>query len=145
VFRRSTEGQLYGKTYIDHLTRNVYNGSSLGKAYSAKSIEERCGLKVAGEEKRNQIHEKLPSKESLIDDLQLQKDTLTIPDLVKALDILMQAEYSPNYLSNQLKTKEIRKREEGFNKPIWWCCHHSIRVNKINWIIKSKRIWIKSS
>lgn len=31
VFRRSNEGQLYGITYIDHTTKNVFNGSSLGK------------------------------------------------------------------------------------------------------------------
>nr|WP_315203572.1 relaxase/mobilization nuclease domain-containing protein [uncultured Flavobacterium sp.] len=113
VFRKNAEGLLYGITYVDHTTKNVFNGSSLGKQYSAKAIEERCGLKVAGEEKRNQIYEKLPSKELLIDDLQHQKDTLTIPDLVKVLDMLMQAEYSTDYLLNQLKNKrrkKIRKR-----------------------------------
>lgn len=113
IFRKNAEGLLYGITYVDHITKNVFNGSSLGKQYSAKAIGERCGLKVAGEEKRNQIYEKLPSKELLIDDLQHQKDTLTIPDLVKVLDMLMQAEYSTDYLPNQLKNnrkKKIRKR-----------------------------------
>ncbi|OXG03695.1 hypothetical protein BC749_10935 [Flavobacterium araucananum] len=36
VFRRSTEGQLYGITYIDHTTKNVFNGSSLGKSTAPK-------------------------------------------------------------------------------------------------------------
>lgn len=63
VFRKNAEGLLYGITYLDHTTKNVFNGSSLGKQFSAKAIEERCGLKVAGEEKKNQIYEKLPSKE----------------------------------------------------------------------------------
>lgn len=115
VFRKNTDGLLYGITYVDHITKNVFNGSSLGKQYSAKAIEERCGLKVAGEEKRNQIYEKLPSKESLIDDLQHQKDTLTIPDLVKALDILMRAEYSSDYVSNQLKNKRNKKKRKGLS------------------------------
>lgn len=92
VFRKSTEGLLYGITYVDHTTKNIFNGSSLGKQYCAKAIEERCGLKVAGEEKRNQIYEKLRSKESLITVLEQQKNTLTIPDMVKALDVLMQEE-----------------------------------------------------
>ncbi|WP_409415779.1 relaxase/mobilization nuclease domain-containing protein [Flavobacterium sp. PS2] len=113
VFRKSSEGFLYGITYIDHTTKNVFNGSSLGKEYSAKAIEERCGLKVAGEEKRNQIFEKLPSKELLVEDLQYQKDSLTIPDLVKALDILMKAEYSSDYVPNQLKKKKKRKIYRG--------------------------------
>lgn len=115
VFRRSNEGQLYGITYVDHTTKNVFNGSSLGKQYSAKAIEERCGLKLAGEEKRNQIYEQLPSKESLIDDLQQQKDSLSIPDLVKVLNMLTQAEYSTDYLPNQLKNKRNKKRRLSNN------------------------------
>jgi hypothetical protein len=115
VFRRSAEGLLYGITYVDHQTKSVFNGSSLGKEYSAKAIQERCGLKVTDSEKRNQIHEKLPSKESLINDMQLQKDTLTIPDFVKLLDMLMQAEYSTDYLPNQLKNKRTKKKRKGLS------------------------------
>lgn len=116
VFRKSAEGLLYGITYVDHSTKSVFNGSSLGKEYSAKAIQERCGLKVASEEKRNQNHEKLPSKESLIDNLQQQKDTLTIPGLVKLLDMLIQAEYSTDYLPNQLKNKRTKKKRKGLSK-----------------------------
>ncbi|MNR07399.1 hypothetical protein D3C85_1235150 [compost metagenome] len=115
VFRKSVEGQLYGITYIDHTTKNVFNGSSLGKQYSGKAIEERCGLKIAGEEKRNQIYEKLPSKESLIDNLQQQKETFTIPDLVKALDMLLQAEYSSDFMPNQLKNKRKKRKRKGLS------------------------------
>ncbi|MNG16902.1 hypothetical protein D3C84_1008490 [compost metagenome] len=115
MFRRSSQGQLYGITYIDHTTKNVFNGSSLGKQYGAKAIEERCGLKIAGEEKRNQIYEKLPSKESLIDNLQQQKETFTIPDLVKALDMLLRAEYSSDYIPNQLKNIRRKKNRKGLS------------------------------
>jgi hypothetical protein len=115
LFRRSSEGQLYGITYIDHTTKNVFNGSSLGKQYSAKAIEERCGFKIAGEEKRNQIYNKLPSKESLIDSLQYQKDSLTIPDMVKILDGLIQGEYSSDYIPNQLKNKKKKKKHKGLS------------------------------
>jgi hypothetical protein len=114
VFRRSNEGLLYGITYIDLITKNVFNGSSLGKEYSAKAIEERCGLKVAVERKSNQIYENLPSKELLMEDLKFQKDTLTIPDLVKALDLLMKAEYSSDYMPNQLKNK--RRKRKGLSQ-----------------------------
>ncbi|TCN49389.1 relaxase [Flavobacterium circumlabens] len=109
VFRRSTEGQLYGITYIDHTTKNVFNGSSLGKEYSAKAIEERCGLKITTEGKGNHIYEKLPSKELLIDDLQYQKDTITIPNLVKMLDLITRAEYSSDYVAKQFRQKKKRR------------------------------------
>lgn len=41
VFRRSSSGQLYGITYVDHRTKSVFNGSDLGKPYSAKAIQQR--------------------------------------------------------------------------------------------------------
>ncbi|MDA6071091.1 relaxase/mobilization nuclease domain-containing protein [Flavobacterium sp. AC] len=109
IFRRSNEGNLYGITYIDYTTKNVFNGSSLGKEYSAKAIEERCGLKITGEQKENQIYEKLPFKELLIEDLQYQKDILTIPHLVRLLDLITRAEYSSDYVTKQFKQKKKKR------------------------------------
>ncbi|WP_426092849.1 relaxase/mobilization nuclease domain-containing protein [Flavobacterium sp. DSR3-2] len=113
VFRKSTEGLLYGITYVDHKTKSVFNGSSLGKEYSAKAIQERCALKVTGEEKSKKMSKKMPSKELLINNMQQQKDTLTIPDLVKLLDQLIQVENSSDYLPNQLKNKRRKKKRLG--------------------------------
>ncbi len=41
VLRENKEGIIYGITYIDHKNRVVFNGSDLGKAYSAKGLLER--------------------------------------------------------------------------------------------------------
>lgn len=35
VFRHNEEGRIYGATFIDHENRAVFNGSKIGKAYSA--------------------------------------------------------------------------------------------------------------
>jgi hypothetical protein len=35
VFRENKEGRIYGATFIDHENRTVFNGSKMGKAYSA--------------------------------------------------------------------------------------------------------------
>ena len=51
VLRRSEAGLLYGITYVDHNTHNVFNGSSLGKEYSAKAIQDRCGEVISQGEK----------------------------------------------------------------------------------------------
>lgn len=40
LFRENKDGVIYGLTYIDHRNRSVFNGSDLGKAYSAKAILE---------------------------------------------------------------------------------------------------------
>jgi hypothetical protein len=42
-FRRTENGELYGITYIDHTNKTVFNGSDLGKSYSAKGTTERLG------------------------------------------------------------------------------------------------------
>jgi hypothetical protein len=36
-----TQGYTYGITYIDNHNKTVFNGSDLGKAYSAKAILDR--------------------------------------------------------------------------------------------------------
>jgi len=41
VLRRNEVGLIYGLTFIDHKHRTVFNGSDLGKAYSAKAVTER--------------------------------------------------------------------------------------------------------
>jgi hypothetical protein len=41
VFRQNEKGLIYGVTYVDHQQRTVFNGSDLGKAYSAKVITEK--------------------------------------------------------------------------------------------------------
>jgi hypothetical protein len=38
VFRQNNEDRLYGITFIDHLNKTVFNGSDLGKAYSANAF-----------------------------------------------------------------------------------------------------------
>lgn len=37
--RQNAKGQIYGLTYIDHENKTVFNGSDLGKQYSANSIQ----------------------------------------------------------------------------------------------------------
>lgn len=57
--RRNDTGRITGATFIDHETRCVFNGSRLGKAFSANALHERfaagrkrspnsCGSRGAG-------------------------------------------------------------------------------------------------
>jgi hypothetical protein len=38
IFRQNDEGRLYGITFVDHKSKAVFNGSDLGKTYSAASL-----------------------------------------------------------------------------------------------------------
>lgn len=42
ILRKGKEGVIYGITYVDHRTKTVFNGSDLGKEYSAKAVLEKC-------------------------------------------------------------------------------------------------------
>jgi hypothetical protein len=42
VLRQNDSGIIYGITYVDHHTKCVFNGSHLGKQYSANGIQMRC-------------------------------------------------------------------------------------------------------
>ena len=52
VLRHNEQGILYGLTYVDHYSKCVFNGSVLGKAYSANAIRERCLNSGADEGKK---------------------------------------------------------------------------------------------
>ncbi|XHR94940.1 hypothetical protein ACFJIV_32685 [Mucilaginibacter sp. UC70_90] len=43
LIRQNAEGRVYGLTFIDQNNKVVFNGSDLGKAYSAAAIEARYG------------------------------------------------------------------------------------------------------
>jgi hypothetical protein len=40
VFRKTDTGRIYGATFIDHTTAYVFNGSRLGKKFSANALQE---------------------------------------------------------------------------------------------------------
>jgi hypothetical protein len=40
IFRHSEDGRLYGVTFVDHSAKTVFNGSDLGKSYSANSLSQ---------------------------------------------------------------------------------------------------------
>ena len=48
VIRQNTEGRIYGLSYVDLSEKVVFNGSDLGKNYSAASIMNTAQLKSAG-------------------------------------------------------------------------------------------------
>lgn len=41
VFRHNNEGRLYGVTFVDHGSKTVFNGSDLGKEYSANALAQK--------------------------------------------------------------------------------------------------------
>lgn len=105
VLRKSKDGQLYGITFVDHKTKSVFNGSSLGKQYSAKGILERCDLNV------NQREKHFPkSKIFFAENIQnAEANQLKI----NPIDILLRVENTSDYVPKQFKQKKKRRIKRG--------------------------------
>lgn len=63
VYRINPEGRLYGITFIDHTTRTVFNGSRLGKAFSANVFNELFNNSDADRERLIPQPEQEPSRQ----------------------------------------------------------------------------------
>lgn len=128
VLRQYTDGIIYGITYVDHQTKCVFEGSELGKQYSAKAIQERCAqsastnenatLKASEKEQLSlgQNNAKMPMQLPLSKEHKVVEQSTLILTIGKALDTLMQPEYTRNYLPDQLKKKKKKRKRVSNNQ-----------------------------
>ena len=109
VLRRNDQGRIYGVTFIDHKDRCVFNGSRLGKEFSANAFNDRFGGKqheVADLQRTVQPN----------DTSQIEKTTISdIGDSVSGLFAFLSPEVTGNTDDNyrQLKKKRKKKRRYG--------------------------------
>jgi len=128
VFRKNAEGLLYGITYVDHTTKCVFNGSTLGKQYSAKTIQERCAYVNPAEQKTtNLVSEKLheitfetPKSEIIValfgDDFRDNKYIGSSTIMGQLAEMLMQSEQTANYLPYELRNKKKKRKGQSNNR-----------------------------
>jgi hypothetical protein len=109
VIRQNDNGVIYGLTYIDHNTKCVFNGSDIGKDYSAKTILERCGITQAYSEKQ-EVNE-LKSAEHKISDLPGNIHEQELPDLTKVIDDIIIPADDIYYLPYELKKRKRKRRK----------------------------------
>jgi Relaxase/Mobilisation nuclease domain len=114
VVRRNENGYVYGLTYIDHNTKSVFNGSDLGKQYSAKAFLERCGLKQAPTQLQKE-KENAPNQEKIIEEgskKHPQKIIEQYPQLSKIFDLLIKPEESYEQLPYEFRTNRKKKKQK---------------------------------
>jgi len=107
--RRNEQGILYGLAYIDHKTKCVFNGSTLGKPYAASGIEERCGIKSFNTG-RNAV-EILDGNE--LNNKVDQSSFISADQLQKIIESVLQPEFSADFIPSQLKRKKKRRKGKG--------------------------------
>jgi len=106
VLRQNDDGIIYGITYVDHNTKCVFNGSHLGKQYSAKAILQRCAeerLAVSNNQSITPTHA-----------TEAAEINIHASELYKAFDDLMQPEQNmyANEPAEQKKFKKRKKRKQ---------------------------------
>jgi hypothetical protein len=118
VVRRNEQGLLYGLTYIDHNTKSIFNGSDLGKEYSAKRILERCGLCL---ELPKQAKEKIPeqiSTHTIAKEFEQSLEPKNNQEFSKALELLMTPVADYESLPYELKMEKKRRKQKQRNRHL---------------------------
>jgi hypothetical protein len=86
VFRQNDKGLTYGITFVDNKRKTVFNGSDLGKAFSAKAITERFSLVEKSLKKEKELKKeqdtylKAPKHKTYLKSPQQQKTYLKAPE-----------------------------------------------------------------
>jgi len=106
ILRQNANGIIYGMTYVDHQTKCVFNGSDLGKPYSANQMQERCNPKQV---LRHPPRREAPNQEQ-VSVMEQPRHTLTI-DPNDRLVPLLESEKVNNSLPYELRQDVKRKRK----------------------------------
>lgn len=110
VLRTGKEGVIYGITYVDHKTKVVFNGSDLGKMYSARMVLEKCqGNTLSRPQQSNNKQEK-QGREIL-----QQEHKKIYPQQSKPEGMLLHENPTPppmnDYVPYQLKRRKKKKKK----------------------------------
>ena len=114
VIRRNNEGIVYGMSYIDYKNKVVFNGSDLGKEYSAKGMIERMAQKMVKDQAapllvRAKPFNSLLLKREEVPDLADEKEKSL--SLEKAIELVMNPVRENSYVPHQLKQKKRKKKK----------------------------------
>ncbi len=101
IIRQSNNGVIYGITYVDHKNKVVFNGSDLGKAYSAKAIQERC------EQGHSNTKEQADKKAAPHQSMDKAVDILLNGDITSDL---LQQEFTGETLPYELRKKKKKRK-----------------------------------
>jgi len=109
VLRQNGDGPIYGITYVDFKTKCVFNGSDLGKEYSAKAILERFGY-VEKQVQGQSLQTGLKRLEEVYNEASISSMKNSL------VDLLMQPEYSTgNQVPYPFKKDVKKKKKRGFS------------------------------
>ena len=113
VKRTAENGSLYGLTYIDHVTKQICNGSELGKEFAAAGILQQClqtEKQFISSLRSSDI--KLPEEMNSLLDIRdiLASKNFELQGVEDLLMKLFQREYPDSYVPAAFKKKKSRRK-----------------------------------
>jgi len=100
VLRQNTEGKIYGITFVDNNNKTVFNGSDVGKSYSAAHLTNQFVFNA----KQNSIQPNMQGRTGM-DAVQLSPENL--------VDLLLSPQVQPDYVPAQLLKKKRKKKRKS--------------------------------
>ncbi len=104
VLRQNSQGNIYGLTYVDFKTKCVFNGSDLGKEYSAKGIMERLHTGQhheelnLGQKQTARVKQEINIHHDHSQDQKESHDHKNKQEMSKVLELLLKPEQNDNHL-----------------------------------------------
>jgi hypothetical protein len=115
VLRQNAEGRLYGITFVDNQNKVVFNGSDLGKGYSAAALQSRLGNvneNILTKDETNSSDSSGSLQNEMMPQKHQEKAIATTSKNEGLLDILLSAkEQYDNISTNLLKKKRKKKKK----------------------------------
>ncbi|QEC78523.1 relaxase/mobilization nuclease domain-containing protein [Mucilaginibacter ginsenosidivorax] len=111
VIRQNEEGRIYGITFVDHQLKAVFNGSDLGKNYSAASVLNRLNISSGSEGPENMV----PAISLSADNIQTTDNGSGLSTVTSLLEILFHTEQQEAGGPDQLMQKKKRKKRKRLN------------------------------
>lgn len=122
VLRQNQTGLIYGITYVDFRTKSVFNGSDLGKQYSAKAILERCSEQQNQSFNYQKTWQQTPSEDQQVGSAYSRKAELAARIRVgsatdnspedKRLDVLFEPARTGDFMPWQLRKSRKKKQKK---------------------------------
>jgi hypothetical protein len=120
VLRQNDQGIIYGVTYVDHQTKSVFNGSDLGKSYSANVLQQRCQPESDSIQQQKQVQQMIRQQPGIIQPEKATGPTgLTmpkVPSLQNIVEDLIQSENDNSSLVDELREEQRRRKRKRLHQ-----------------------------
>jgi hypothetical protein len=109
LLRQNAKELVYGLTFIDYRTKSVFNGSDIGKPYSAKNILAKLDYeqKITPGSKKEKSKEEFSGSEKSFEEKEGSHDLALSHSVEIFFDPLKEDSYMPHELKNKKKKKSL--------------------------------------